>query len=312
MLTNIAQDDKRYSRQTKIAEIILICHHRWLTQTAHPARRSTCLFSASPSLVSLQSNHTPLFYTRKLIKASLIKDATASKTTGSTPLPGTGMSPRRPQSSRGSTRSQSEGGDTVTVRYRALGAARWKQANRNRLKTEETPDRLQTPEHGWRQIVPASPQGGAPVSRGRPPKIPGAPRDEHHRTKGSEGKINSNHPGGDLIEEHAAEERIPTRPRSAASVGRGTFSSARQRPRSASTSTTVSQYQKKLESAYAMQMRAMDRLHKRKTYASSEGCRKGVGTGQFQSGLDWFVPRQDRSVPTGTSRYGGGVPYFGP
>lgn len=241
----------------------------------------------------------------------------------STPLPGTGISPKRVQSSRGSTRSQSEDAESLTVRNRASGATRRKQENRSRLKTENTPDRLQTPEHGWRQIVSASPQGGAPVSRGRPPKIPEAPHDERHRTKDLEGKINSDHRSGDnmtraLIEEQAAEVRIPTRPRSAASVGRGTFASARQKPRSASTSTTVSQYRKKLESAYAIQMRAMDRLQKRRTDASSEGGRNGVGTGQIQSGVDRFVflkgwnGNRGRSVLTGASRYGGGVPYFGP
>lgn len=258
----------------------------------------------------------------------------------------------RPQSGRRSTRSQSEGEETLTVRYRALGAARWKQANRNRLKTEKTPDRLQTPEHGWQQTVTASTQGGTPVSRGRPPQIPGVPRDERQlpcRTKGSEGKRNSNHPGGDneanatvssrqedhngtLIEEYATDNpvdaRIPTRPRSAAAVARGIFASARPRPRSASTSSTVSHYRQKLESAYTVQMRAMERLQKRKTEASSSGRptsggrgREGVGTGHFQSrysGLHRFVllkrwdGNRDRSVSTGASRYGAGVPYFGP
>lgn len=50
LLTNITQD-KHYRRQTKIAEIILICHRRWLTQ-AHLAKRSTCLLRVSFSRIS--------------------------------------------------------------------------------------------------------------------------------------------------------------------------------------------------------------------------------------------------------------------
>lgn len=101
-------------------------------------------------------------------------------------------------------------------------------------------------------------------------------------------------------------------------------------PITTNTSTRGERYRKRLDSTYALQMRAMERLQKRRAQSghkrsperpASGGC-EGVFPGQFKSrysGLDRFVLARTGeggrdgggAGQAGASRFGGGVPFYG-